>query len=118
MSAARVLPGVAVVATWQDIPGNRYTGSVIPDWPTLVAVGEETRYVGDAVALVAAESPARAAEALGLIAARWEVLDPVRSPQAALAPGAPALHPGGNVLSRLQVKRGDVETALAGRRTS
>ncbi|MGA2477429.1 MAG: selenium-dependent xanthine dehydrogenase [Spirochaetia bacterium] len=114
VSAARALPGVAMVATWQDIPGNRYTGSVIPDWPTLVAVGEETRCVGDAVALVAAESPARAAEALGLIAARWEVLDPVRSPQAALAPGAPALHPGGNVLSRLRVKRGDVETALAG----
>ena len=60
VSAARALSGVSVVATWEDIPGNRYTGSVLADWPTLVAVGEETRYVGDAIALVAAETPGKA----------------------------------------------------------
>ena len=76
VSAARALAGVAVVATWEDIPGNRFTGHVMPDWPTLVAVGEETRYVGDAVALVAADTPAIAREALGLVAARYDVLPP------------------------------------------
>src|SRR5204862_231063 len=69
VSAARALPGVVVAATWKDIPGNRNTGSVVADWPTLIAVGEETRCVGDAVAVVAAVTPARAEEALGLIAA-------------------------------------------------
>ena len=104
-----------MVATWQDIPGQSlHTGNVVPDWPTLVAVGEVTRYVGDTVALVAAESRTRAAEALALIDAKYEVLEPVRSPEAALAAGAPELHPGGNVLSRLHVKRGDVQKALAG----
>ncbi|MBE3134153.1 MAG: 2Fe-2S iron-sulfur cluster binding domain-containing protein, partial [Acidobacteria bacterium] len=81
VSAARALPGVVVVATWRDIPGDRYTGSVIADWPTMIAVGEVTRCVGDAVALVAAETPALAREALGLIASEYEVMDPVRSPQ-------------------------------------
>lgn len=113
VSAARALPGVVVAATWRDIPGKRFTGSVIADWPTMIAVGEVTRCVGDAVAIVAAETPARAEQALGLIAAEYEVLDPVRSPAAALAPGAPALHPAGNVLSRLAVRRGDAAGALA-----
>lgn len=113
VSAARALAGVAVVATWQDIPGNRLIGSVVADWPTMVAVGEITRCVGDAVAIVAAETAALAREALELIRADYEILDPVRSPQAALAAGAPAIHPSGNVLSRMSVKRGDAERALA-----
>ncbi len=83
------------------------------DWPTLVAVGEETRYVGDAMALVAADTPGRAREALGLIQARYEVLAPLASPAAALAPGAPSLHPDGNMLSQLLLKRGDARAALA-----
>src|SRR5208283_2286542 len=107
VSAARALPGVSVVATGEDIPGNRYTGSVLADWPTLVAVGEETRYVGDAIALVAADTPDRAREALGLIRAVYEVLVPLTSPAAATAPGAPSLHPDGNILSQLLLKRGD-----------
>ena len=113
VSAALALPGVVVAATWRDIPGNRFTGSVIADWPTMIAVGEVTRCVGDAVAIVAADTPTRAEEALGLVAAEYEVLDPVRSPAAALAPGAPALHPAGNVLSRMAVKRGDAAGAIA-----
>ncbi len=114
VTAARALPGVAVVATSEDIPGSRFTGHVVSDWPTLVAVGEVTRYVGDAVALVAAETPAIARHALQLISAAWEVLTPLRSPAEALAPGAPSLHPQGNVLSRLELKRGNAEAALAG----
>ncbi len=113
VSAARALAGVAAVATWQDIPGNRFTGHVVSDWPTLVAVGEITRYAGDAVALVAAESPETARQALALIKAEYEILEPVRSPEAALAAGAPAIHPQGNVLTRLQLKRGDAEKAIA-----
>ncbi len=112
VSAARALPGVSVAATWEDIPGNRYTGSVLADWPTLVAVGEETRYVGDAIALVAADTPDRAREALGLLQARYEVLAPLASPAAAMAPGAPSLNPNGNVLSKLLLKRGNARKAL------
>ena len=83
------------------------------DWPTLVAVGEETRYVGDAVALVAAETPELAREALDLIRTGYDVFPPVESPEAALEPGAPRIHAKGNVLSRLVLHRGDAEKALA-----
>jgi len=113
VSAAQALPGVAVVATWKDIPGSRFTGSVQPDWPTLIAEGEETHYVGDAVALVAAETPALAARALSLVRAEYEALPPLLSPAEALADGAPVLHAGGNVLTRLVLERGDAEGALA-----
>jgi selenium-dependent xanthine dehydrogenase len=113
VSAARALAGVAVVATWENIPGSRYTGHVVSDWPTLVAVGEETRYVGDAIALVAADTRAHAREAIALIAARYEVLTPLSSPESSMAPDAPPIHPGGNILSRLLLERGDAERALA-----
>jgi aldehyde oxidoreductase len=113
VSPARALAGVVTVATWKDIPGSRFTGAVVPDWPTLIAVGEETHYVGDAVALVAAETPAAAAAALDLIAAQYEVLPPILSPEAAMATGAPEIHTGGNVFSRLVLDRGNAEAALA-----
>lgn len=113
VSAARALPGVVCVATWEDIPGLRHTGHIVRDWPTLVAVGEETRYVGDAIALVAAESGAIAREALGLIRAEYEAFEPVRTPEEALVPGAPPIHPAGNILSRLELKRGDATSAIA-----
>ena len=38
------------------MPGERHTGLIVKDWPLLVAAGETTRYVGDALALVVAET--------------------------------------------------------------
>ncbi|MBL8967983.1 MAG: selenium-dependent xanthine dehydrogenase, partial [Spirochaetaceae bacterium] len=111
--AARAMPGVACVALAADIPGKRWIGKLTPDWPSLVDIGEETRYVGDAVALVAAESPEIARAALAAIRVEYEVLEPLLSPAAALAAGAPRLHPDGNVLSRLALRRGEPEAAFA-----
>ena len=65
VSKARSLPGVVAVLTADDIPGERNHGLVVYDWPVLVGIGERVRYVGDALAIVAAESPAIAAEAVG-----------------------------------------------------
>ncbi len=113
VSAAAALPGVAAVLTWKDIPGERFIGHLVADWPTLVAVGEETRTAGDAVALVAAADPEIAEKARALIRADYEELEPLVDPEAALAPGAPALHPGGNLLSSLTLRRGDADAALA-----
>jgi len=59
---ARNIPGVRAVLTAEDIPGEHYHGLVIQDWPVMVGVGERVRYVGDAIAIVAAErSPTGAA---------------------------------------------------------
>src|SRR6266540_218991 len=79
----------------------------------LAAEGETTRYVGDVLALVAAETRAAAREAAALVEVDYEVLEPVTDPTAAMAAGAPPLHPGGNLLSVSRVERGDVDAALA-----
>ncbi|WP_406676803.1 selenium-dependent xanthine dehydrogenase [Moorella sp. ACPs] len=112
VTAAKEQPGVVAVLTADDIPGERYQGHIYKDWPALVAVGEETRYIGDALALVAARSLQEARAALNYIKVDYEELPPLASPQDALAPGAPALHPGGNLLSETMVKKGDAEAAL------
>ncbi|MEI6876670.1 MAG: 2Fe-2S iron-sulfur cluster-binding protein, partial [Spirochaetota bacterium] len=113
VTAARALEGVMAVATWEDIPGERFIGHIVDDWPTLIAVGEVTRYVGDAIALVAAASAAIARSALALIRADYEVLEPIRNPEAALAAGAPSIGSKGNILSSLILHRGDADSALS-----
>lgn len=112
VSAARALPGVVAVLTAEDIPGERLLGHVVCDWPVMIAAGEETRYVGDALVLVAAETKAVARHALDLIRVEYEVREPLLVPQDALAEDAPRLHPSGNLLSTTVLKRGDVESAL------
>ncbi|KLU60358.1 putative xanthine dehydrogenase subunit D [Peptococcaceae bacterium CEB3] len=111
--AARAYPGVEAVLTADDIPGEPYHGHIIHDWPTLVAVGEETRYVGDALALVAARTKKAAREALKLIQFEYDELEPVLSPAEALKEGTAAIHPKGNLLSTTRVERGDAREALA-----
>lgn len=113
-SKARQLGGVRAVLTAADIPGSNYQGYIFRDWPTLIPVGEETRYVGDAVAIVAAESRAAAEAALGLIEVEYEVLTPITNVHDALQPDAYPIHEKGNVLSRTYVKRGDPDKAIAG----
>ena len=102
--------------TADDVPGDRRQGEIIPDWTQLVAVGETTRYVGDVIAVVAAETRAAAREAAALVDVEYEVLPPVTSTDEAMAPAAPQLHDHapGNVLSVSEVHRGDVDAVLAG----
>ncbi len=77
---ARALDGVRAVLTAEDIPGERNHGLVTYDWPVLVGVGEHVRYVGDSVALVAADTPEIADRALQLIRAEYERLPVVSDP--------------------------------------
>lgn len=110
---AAAVPGVVAVITAADMPGERYVGLIRDDWPIFVAEGETTRYVGDVIAAVAATSRRIARAAAALIEIEAEVLSPVSDPFDALADGAPAIHEGGNLLSRTVLRHGDVETALA-----
>lgn len=113
VSAARGYPGVEAVLTAEDIPGERYHGHIFHDWPTLVAIGEETRYIGDAIALVAAQTKKQAREALALIKVEYEELDPILSPEKALSDTAPKIHPKGNLLSTTRINRGNAQEALS-----
>jgi selenium-dependent xanthine dehydrogenase len=107
------LPGVAAVLTAADIPGEHNHGLVIPDWPSLIGVGERVRTVGDAVAIVAAETREIATQALDLIEADYELLPVISDPVQARQPGVPELHPNGNLLKHIKVRKGDVEQGFA-----
>ena len=113
VSKARALPGVAAVLTAEDIPGSHVHGLVIPDWPSLVGVGERIRTVGDAVAIVAAETRAIASEALDLIEVEYDPLPIVSSAVQARQEDAPQIHPKGNLLKHIKVRKGDMEAGFA-----
>ncbi len=112
VSKARNLAGVWAVLTAEDIPGDHYHGLVIPDWPTMVGIGERVRYVGDTVAIVAAETKEIAAEALELIEAEYELLPVIQDPVQARKPETEALHPGGNLLKHIKVRKGSTEAGF------
>ncbi|MBP1632542.1 MAG: CoxL CutL, partial [Acidobacteria bacterium] len=94
--AAARLPGVALVLTHENTPSIRFTtaGQGYPEPSPYDArmFDPKVRFVGDRVAVVAAESRRLAEEALHLIAVDYEVLPAVLSLDAALAPGAPVIH--------------------------
>lgn len=113
ISRARRLPGLAAVLTAEDIPGEHNHGLVSFDWPALVGVGERVRTVGDAVAIVAAERREIASEALELIVAEYELLPVISDPVQARQPEALSLHPRGNLLKHIKVRKGDVNEGFA-----
>ena len=110
---ALTMPGVVRVLTAPDVPGERNVGLVVRDWPVFVLVGETTRCVGDVLALVVADTQFHARAAAAAVRVDVEALEPVTSPEEALAPGAAAVHPGGNLLEVCAFSRGDVDAALA-----
>ncbi|MDO8836442.1 MAG: molybdopterin-dependent oxidoreductase, partial [Vicinamibacterales bacterium] len=113
-AAAAAMPGVAAVVTAADVPGERYQGLIEKDWPVFVAEGETTHCIGDILAAVAADSETRARAALAAMRIEFDELPGVYSPEDALGPAAPRVHPTrDNLLSRSVVRRGDVDAALA-----
>lgn len=106
---AKQLEGVRSILTAEDVPGRMNHGLVIQDWPALVGIGQKVRYVGDAIAIVAAESQAIARQALELIEVELEELPIVVDPVIALEPGAPRVHEDGNLLKHIKVNKGDID---------
>jgi len=105
---AEAMPGVHVAITGAsagaDIPW--YSG---PQGPTSRIFDPHCRYEGEEVAAVAAETPEQAHDAARAVLVEYEALPVVLDPAAALAPEAPALHPGGNrARSDAVYARGDV----------
>lgn len=113
VEAARNLPGVVAVLTAADIPGEQNHGLVIPDWPSMVGIGQEVRTVGDAVAIVAAETREIATQALDLITVEFELLPVVSDPVQARKPETRSIHSSGNLLKHIKVRKGEVEQGFA-----
>ncbi|MDQ4116743.1 MAG: xanthine dehydrogenase family protein molybdopterin-binding subunit [Actinomycetota bacterium] len=121
-AAAAAMPGVHAVATGADAPG--ISGWVIKDQPLFAS--EEIRYAGEPLAAVAADTEEQARAAVAAIGLQIMPLEPVLTPQHALAPDARVLHPdwesyallapgprGGNVAWDSSLERGDVDAAFA-----
>lgn len=93
---ARLLPGVHAVLTHHDVPRIVHTtagqGHVEPSPYDSFVLDRKVRFVGDAVALVAAETREQAEAAAAALDIDWEVLTPVLDPRKAMEPGAPVIH--------------------------
>ena len=107
---AAQMPGVVRVFTHRDIPGKNRIGIINKDQPVLA--DEKVRYVGDAIALVVANSVREAEQALGEISVEYEDLPPIFDSEEAL--GSPTLiHETGNLLHQSNVIKGDIEKGFS-----
>jgi putative selenate reductase molybdopterin-binding subunit len=126
-SRAKALPGVESVLCYKDVPRVPYAsgGQSYPNphpWDQ-VSLDSKVRYVGDRVAVVAAETPELARQALELIDVDYEVLPAVFDAEKAMEDGAPRIHDETDVVGiedaehniavKLHTEVGDVEKALA-----
>lgn len=109
-AAAEAVPGVRAVLTHKDVPGVNRFGIVVLDQPVLCE--DVVRYIGDAVAAVAADTEEAAERALELIEVEYEIYPAITSPEQALQPETMRLHPEGNVLKNIRYAKGDVEAAF------
>ncbi|MCC7168158.1 MAG: molybdopterin-dependent oxidoreductase, partial [Rhodospirillales bacterium] len=123
---AKKLDGVKAVLTAADVPEARY-GALVLDMG-MFARGK-VRYIGEAVAAVAAVTEEIALAALKLIEVEYEPLPAVFDPLEALKPGAPILHEDlksyktlfertdkamtGNVNDQAEITSGDLEAGFA-----
>jgi carbon-monoxide dehydrogenase large subunit len=120
-AAALEVTGVVAAITGRDLAGRvaplaprlEADGFSATAWPGLA--GSRVRFVGEPVALVAARTPYAAVDGCERVAAGYDPLPALAHVDAALAPGAPALHETapGNVLFRRRFSHGDVEGAFA-----
>ena len=112
-SKAAALPGVICVLTAADVPGENIIGHIVHDWDVMVPVGGVVHFLGDALALVAAETPEILEKAKKLVKVEYEILPAVHNPEEAAAPYAPLVHRKGNLLTHKHVSRGNAEEAIA-----
>lgn len=114
VSGAEKIAGVIRVFTGTDIPGKRYQGLLIKDWPMMVLEGETTRCISDVFACVVAESEQIARQAAAEIQVEYEILEPLTEVTEAQA--SPVMvHENGNLLNETVICRGEDVNAVFGR---
>jgi xanthine dehydrogenase molybdenum-binding subunit len=120
VSQAKTMPGVVAVLTAADIPGRKEFGVHEIDWPVLCY--DKVRYIGDAIALVVAETEAIAEDALKFIKVEYEPLPVVSNPKQAAQPDAPLVHEHpekfshearGNCLAHFHLENGNLDAGFA-----
>lgn len=104
-------PDTVKILTAEDVPFNK-TGHIVADWDVLISKGDITRYIGDAICLVASKHKETLDEILSLIEVDYTELTPIVDPLVALQEDAPKLQPNGNLLAHEHLQRGNVEQAM------
>jgi xanthine dehydrogenase D subunit len=104
-AAALAVPGVFAVLTHEDVPGVNAYGLEHRDQPVLAH--DRVRYQGEPVALIAADHPETARRAAALVEVDYEELEPVTDARAAVRGEGRPLHPAGNTVRHVPVRRGD-----------
>ena len=104
ISEALTIAGVAAVLTAEDVPGCNAYGLTLPDQPVLAH--DIVRYEGEPVAVVAADHPETCQLALDAIVVAYEPLPVVTDPELAIT--AAPIHPDGNVIRSVPIRRGSV----------
>ena len=112
-SEAEKLDGVVCIMTAADIPGTKKVGHLKRDWDVMVPVGGITHYLGDAIALIAAETAEILEQAKKLIKVEYEPLEGVFSPNEAMKDNAPLVHEDGNLLASEHLVRGNADEVIA-----
>jgi CO/xanthine dehydrogenase Mo-binding subunit len=118
-SEAEALPGVVAILTAKDVPVNEY-GLIFPDQPVMVGLGSSkldsdiSRWEGDHVAVIIAETELTAAQARDLIKIEWEPL-PIISDVAEAMKDEIVLNRyyDSNVIKHYKIRKGDMEAGWA-----
>ena len=110
ISQAMKVTGVVRVLTAKDVTGSNDIGFFTQDQPLFC--DRRVRFVGDAVAMVVADSPESAELGLEAVRVDYQTLPGVFNPEEALREDAPKIHEKGNVLDRYFVRKGNVDEAL------
>ena len=112
-SEAEKINGVACVMTAKDIPGTQKVGHLKRDWDVLIPVGKTTHYLGDAIVLIAAETPEILETAKKAVKVQYKPLQAVFSPEEAMAENAPSVHEDGNLLAYEHLVRGNADDIIS-----
>jgi aldehyde oxidoreductase len=111
-SKAEKMPGVVGVMTAKDIKGSNRLKYIIADRP--IICGDKVHILGDAVAVVAAKTREQALAAVKAVEVDYGLLPVLASPEDAMAPGAPRVHPDRpNFCYKQPIIKGDAEKAFA-----
>ncbi|HEY2058752.1 xanthine dehydrogenase subunit D [Amycolatopsis sp. NBC_01480] len=110
VSRALAQPGVHAVLTHEDVPGENIYGLKYQDTPALAE--DRVRFQGEPVAILAADHPEIARQALKEIEVEYEVLEPITDPERAAHDSTlPKLHPDGNLVRYQRILKGDPDAA-------